>query len=184
MQKIYTYARNLINAIMVDLCTNQGFTTKETTWKTNRVEEKLVIFEVHNRIKDLFEKELSYSEEKITVSYKCNEQHSTWEIIIEDAGAESYFFARMLFVALARIKSGIVDIKMRNCKLIEHYATAAAIRANISALGFNAEAKYENSIYTITFPVNGMVTTFSNENVDLLCRSIGLQLRDFLMPAE
>ncbi|MEI7891424.1 MAG: hypothetical protein WCI36_05690 [bacterium] len=169
---------------MSEFLNNHEFTPKQVHWKTKEVELQLVTFEVHESIKDLFHFEAEKQQPIETeISMEMKDKH-IWEITISDGGTESYFFARMLFTALSRLKSGTVDLETLNCKLIEQYATSAAIRAKISALGFNARAKYDDKkeMYSVTLPVNSMVMTFANQNIDLLCKCIGLQLRDFLRP--
>jgi hypothetical protein len=178
MQKIYTSAREMINAIMMELSLNHGFTTKEITWKTKDVQSHLVVLEIHERIKELLEKEMAIQLMPSGISFELN-RDSIWEATIQGDGAESYYFARLFFVALARLTSGIADVKSLNCSIIEHYATSAAIKANISKLGFDAKASYskKDKLYKINIPISGMTITFANSDIDLLCKGIGLQLR-------
>ena len=179
--KIYTYARELINAVMNELLINQSFTAKEIGWKTTKVGLTMVVFEINQKIKELIEQELESQQECISFNLKND---STWEAVVSCNGAESYFFARMLYIALARMTSGTVDIKSTNLSIIEQYATKAAIKARLSSFGFIAKANYRHGKYEITVPVNGIQITFADANPDILCKCIGSQLRDFLKSTD
>ena len=181
MQKIYTLAREQISASMSELHTNLDFSLKETHWKPIEVENQLVVFEIHEKIGQLIQKEFSnfLSDQGRMSIYSQN--GSLWKAEVQASGAESYFFARALFIALARIKSGTVNIKYLNCNLIEKYAVAAASRVIGNTSGIIIKAKDEKGLYTVIIPINGMRITFSHENVDMLCRGIGLQIRGCLI---
>lgn len=180
MPKIYTAPKNLIHAIMKVLRIGHGFTTKDTEWEPIKVDEQLVVFETSARIKELVKKEL-FPEIKKLITFEEN-KNSTWNIIVADDGTESFLFARILFIALARLNSGIVDIKIRNFEIIEYYVAKSVMREKISTLGFSTRVEYIKGKYQVTFPVNGMITTFADKNVDALCRGIDQKLRGFFKP--
>ena len=169
---------------MAELYFKQDFSTKEITWKTKNVQMRFVAFEMHQRIKELLKNEISlHNNDLQEISYNI-ENDSIWEIAIKGNGAESYFCVRMLFMALARIKSGTANIESLNRKIIEDYTNRAAVKAGISELGFDSKARYENELYKITVPIFGSEITFADRNPDILCKIIGSHLRAFFKPKE
>jgi hypothetical protein len=186
MQKIYTYARNMIYSIMAELSTEHGFSEKETICKASPFESPSdpVIFEIHQKIKDLMEtiaETQTAQEGMINFEKKSSFIHKA---IVCANGVESYFFARMLYTAMAKLRSGIVNTKNLNCKLIERYAIQAIIRKtdqrNLeNEMGLIIKAYFCNNekCYKVDIPFFGSNMTFSDANTDRLCRLIGQQIR-------
>lgn len=182
MQKIYTNARNLILAIMAELSANHEFAVAETAWKATKVEEELVVFEIHERIKELLEKVFLATRAQHGepgVMEFANKQGSIWEVTVMANGAESYFFARMLFAVLMITHGRLINMTELNCAVIERHAISAATRLINVTEGFMPKTTYSHrkKKYSITITVDGIVLTASNENPDMLCVWIGKQLR-------
>jgi hypothetical protein len=170
----------MINAIMSELRINYHFTEKETLWSTIDVQSKLVIFKIHTRIKELIENEIPFHKNLNHKGMTFEENgNSLWHVTVMANGAESYYFARMLYSALARITSGIVDIENLNCEIIKHYTVRAVAKNKMSnPLGFIINPKLKSDgMYEVQAPMSGIFMKFSQEDPDILCKGIGLQLR-------
>lgn len=177
--KIFTSARILIMSIMAELSTKHGFSNQETSWKTLVVEEKLVVFEIHERIMNLLKKEAAILRVKKSKLSFCEKTNGFWEVTVTADEAESYFFSRLLFMALARIQSGTVNARSINLAIIERHTVQASMKIIGDVMGFVPKANFSAGQYRISVPIAGMTIEFHHKDIDILCKQIGLQLRGF-----
>jgi hypothetical protein len=186
MQKIYTYARNMIYAITAELSIKHDFLEKETVCKAGLFDSPNdpVVFEIHQKIKELLEtiSDTPTAKEGTIDFEKKND--SIFKATVRAGGVESYFFARMLYTAMAKLRSGIVNTENLNCKLIETYAMQAIASKtnqgnpnNEMGLIIKANFRSDKQCYEVDIPFFGSSMTFSDTNTDRLCRLIGQQIR-------
>lgn len=175
MLKIYTYARKMITSIFLEMFTIHGFSTPDITWKVLQVEEEIVVFKISDKIKQLMEAELPAIKGGF-ISFKKNDGY--WEATVSANGVESYFFARVLFAALARIKNGNLDLHAMNKSIIELYTRATFPNTKGTQLGMIIDVgQKRDRRYFMTIPIEGVDWTFYDKNVDVLCKDIGVKLR-------
>lgn len=176
MKKIYTYASNLIKGILMELYSNHEFTTTEISWKVLDVCQEHVTFKISERIKDLMKEELSKSKFK-EGNITFEKEHDHWVAIVHANGVESYFFSRILFSVLSRIKCGTFNTNAMNKALIEYYTRATFPKTQGTQLGLILDIGKKDRTFFMTIPIEGVDWTFSDENIDVLCKNIGVKLR-------
>lgn len=181
MQKMYSAAAALIKCYLGEMREKMGLTPRETVCKTTLVEDKLVIFLVHDRLKNLLEKQLTIRKPRFAkVTYE-RKNRNRWFIAIEADGGESFFFARQLQRILYRINSPEEKKRYdkKNQDFLREVVAETVKKANQDPADFIPETYFEKKIYHLLIRINGVAFEFKNASVDLLARNISQQIPGF-----
>jgi len=181
MEKIYGVASLLIKHYLGEMEEVMGLTPKEVSCKTTIVEDKLVIFLIHDRLKNLLEKQLALRKPRFAkVAYE-RKNKSHWLIMVEAGGAESFFFARQLQRILYRINCPEEKKRYdkKNQDFLREVVAEAVKRAKQNSGDFIPETGFEKKIYSVLVKINGVTFEFKNPSVDSLARNISQQIPGF-----
>ena len=183
--KIFSLAAALIRTCESMLVCYHQCSVEDASCKPILVEKNHVVFLIHSCVKRLLDnlKPIVPGRDALVFTKAENE---LWRVEIEADGVESYLFARLLFSAIEFSNmTSHFDLTKINCQIIQTHTQEAILRAiGENDIIFTIEATYNNTeyVYSINVPVdeNGTTMTFSNKNPDILCRRIGLYIKDNL----
>lgn len=174
MKKIYSHPKSEIERIMKELL-KYGLKTHETEWKIIDVQDELVIFRIHQEIRLLMLKhiaKISFPHAKLSFSSREND---FWDVTVENNGAESYFFRRVLLSILKDFEGINMTPKQQNLEIIER-AMEAAIRKtgrNPSDFPINIIEKKKGETEASIFIPGAFKCTMPTDNVDIMAKKIG-----------
>lgn len=181
MEKIYAVAALLIKRYLGEMSGVMGLMPRETVCKTTLVEDKLVIFLVHDRLKNLLEKQLALRKPRFArVAYERRNK-DRWLIVVEAGGAESFFFARQLQRILYRISCPEEKKRYykKNQDFLREVIAEAVKRSGQNPEDFIPETGFEKKTYSVLVKINGVTFEFKNTSVDSLARNISQQIPGF-----
>lgn len=178
MKKINSVAEALITRFLSKMVSAGIISEKEAAFKKVEVEENRVSFLVSEKLKDLLMAQIVLRKPKFASAHTSKSPVGGWIFTVEDAGAESFFFARQLQRILYR-NEGKSD-KCRyigfNKKFIEAVAENSIIKAKKKPSDFPLKSDYEEKLYTFFIDVNGTKINMKNKSVDLISMKIAREI--------
>ena len=159
--KIYADARRKIDGILKELLAEHCLVAAEIAYSVTKVEEELVVFKVHEKLKELIKEQYTLVGSGHNDIQFVEEPARKWSLIIRAGGVESHFFARLLEVVLKKL----------NEEKKEHvYTTKEIIRASINETlqkihnGDKCQNRvwYKKGVYYAIVWIEGIEVKFQN----------------------
>lgn len=178
-QHIYNDAKEKIEKILEELKIEHYLTPPETNYKVLRVEDELVVFEIHKTLKELIQKQYNLkkpSRNKIKFKEKTSD---TWELIFECDGVESHFFARILEVVLEKLNKEKHD-RINSGKQIIKESLEEVIKGFDGKNTYPNRIWYKKGVYYMLVHANGAKIVFQNQCPHYLKNEINEKLLELL----
>ncbi|EKD58706.1 MAG: hypothetical protein ACD_56C00065G0002 [uncultured bacterium] len=173
---IYSDAQKQIERCLSVFTSEHHFNSEETAYKVLLVENEKVIFQIHQKLKELVEQQyhILYGNDRKKVTFK--KMGSFWKIIFETGGDESYIFANLL---LNSIKS------MDEAKKVRVNRGKAIIEDAVKKYLRNRDVKkqpriwYKNGLFHAKFLINSMSVDVVNASPQTVAQEILEKLPEF-----
>lgn len=181
MKKINSVADALIRSFLAQMVSTKIISEKEAIFKKIEVEEKKIVFLISEKLKELLETQISARKPKFATTRFEKSSIGGWLFTVEDAGAESFFFARQLQRILHRNENR--SDKCRYIKLNMSFLEMATLRAltkasvNPEDFTFRVDFKTKTYCFLINFKGN-FIKKFSlrDKSIDFLSIKIAQEI--------
>ncbi|KKQ50282.1 MAG: hypothetical protein US70_C0038G0002 [Parcubacteria group bacterium GW2011_GWD2_38_11] len=177
--KMYADAQEKIEKILSEMKTEHSYSLAETFYKIIRVEEELLILEIHNALKELVQEQYNLVGSGHNEIKFIKKEDNQWELIIESGGVESHFFARLLEMVSKKLNEGKNDRINEGKEVIKSTFEKVMLEVDLSRK-YPTRIWYKKGMYYILIRTNGTKLTFQNKYPKRLAEEIKDKLPGFI----